>query len=185
MCRASTSCFLCWETKTWMAGSMPGHDELFAVIASEAKQSRRLATKTSWIASSLPLLAMTTPLPLGSISPRLHRPVRITRLRHAAIERHVGMRAEPAIAIFCKHQRGAAGARKRRAVLVIAGRGPGRDHDRHVAVGRRENLRLFEHETEVGCLRPDIVPLSLVNGHLLVGGMRIGQREWTVREKGK
>ncbi len=42
-----------------MAGSKLGQHELFAVIASEAKQSSR-AAKRFWIASSLPLLAMTT-----------------------------------------------------------------------------------------------------------------------------
>src|SRR5581483_525080 len=68
-------------------------------------------------------------------SPRLHRPVGVARLRHAAVQRHVGMDAQPAIAGPGKHDCRAAGARKRPAVGVIAGAGPRRDHGCHRAVG--------------------------------------------------
>jgi hypothetical protein len=43
--------------------------------------------------------------------PRLHRPIGM--LRHTAVERHVGMRAKPAVGISGKYHGGAAGARKR------------------------------------------------------------------------
>ncbi len=83
----------------------------------------------------------------------------MARLRHTAIERHMGMGAEPLVTLLRKHHRRAAGARKRPAVFVIPGAGPRGDHDRHHTIGRRQNRSLLQHETEVCRLRPDIVPL--------------------------
>jgi hypothetical protein len=83
----------------------------------------------------------------------------MARLRHAAVQRHVGVRAKPAVGIFGKHQGGAAGARKRLAVGMISGARPRRDRDRRQTIGGRQNRGLLKDETEVGGLRPDIVPL--------------------------
>jgi hypothetical protein len=83
----------------------------------------------------------------------------VARLRHAAVQRHVGMRAKPAVGSFGKHHGGAAGARKRLAVGMIPRARPRRDHDRHQTIGGRQNRGLLEDETKVGGLRPDFVPL--------------------------
>src|ERR1043166_4277337 len=59
---------------------------------------------------------------------RLHRPVRERLLRHAGIERHVRVGAEPYAVLTLKDHRGAARALERRAVLMIAGAHPRDDH---------------------------------------------------------
>jgi len=71
------------------------------------------------------------------------------------------MRAKPTIAIAVpgKNHGGAAGARERLAIGMIPGARPRRDHHRHPTIEGRQDLRLLKHETEVGGLRPDIVPL--------------------------
>jgi len=92
--------------------------------------------------------------PLG-----LHRSIGMTHLRHATVERHMGMHAKPTIGIPGKHQGGPAGARKRVTIEMIADARPRRDHGRHHAVGRRQNRGLLKDEAEVSGLRPDIVPL--------------------------
>jgi len=83
----------------------------------------------------------------------------MARLWHAAVQRHVGVRAKPAVGIFGKHHGGAAGAWKRPSIGMIPCARPRRDHDRHQAIGGRQNRGLLKDETEVGGLRPDFVPL--------------------------
>ena len=83
----------------------------------------------------------------------------MARLRYAAVERHVGMHAQPTIGIPRKHQGGPAGARKRVAIGMIARARPRCDHGRHHAIRGSQNRGLLKDETEVGGLRPDIVPL--------------------------
>ena len=83
----------------------------------------------------------------------------MARLWHAAVQRHMGMRAKPAVGISRKHHGGAAGARKRLAVGMISRARPWRDHDCHLAIGGRQNRGMLKDETKIGDLRPDIVPL--------------------------
>src|SRR5271170_1782881 len=95
-------------------------------------------------------------------SARLDGPVAVTVLRHAALQRHVRMHAEPAAVLLAhQDQGGAAGPVEARAVALEAGAGPGRDHGRHRAVGTDQQLGVGEIEGEALGARPDIVPLGV------------------------
>ena len=105
-------------------------------------------------------------------------------LRDTAVERHVRMHAQPAISVPRKDHGRASRARKRAAIRMIARARPRRDHRRHRAVKRSQNRDLIEDETEVGRLRPDIVPLRVLPGfqpgdHVAVGaeGEHVGMEQ--------
>ena len=65
----------------------------------------------------------------------LYRSIGMAHLRHATVERHMGMDAKPTISILGKHHGGPAGAWKRVAIGMIARARPRRDHGRHHAIG--------------------------------------------------
>ena len=72
----------------------------------------------------------------------------MAHLRHAAVERHMGVYADPTIGTVGKHQGCAAGARKLIAIWMIARAGPRCDHGRHHPIGRYQNRGLLKDEME-------------------------------------
>ena len=83
-------------------------------------------------------------------------------LRHATLQRHVGMNAEPTSVGLPREDDGRSSRPIEPAtVRTEAGAGPGRDHGRHVAVAAHQHRGIVEVEGKVRRTRPDIVPLRL------------------------
>ena len=86
----------------------------------------------------------------------------MTVLRHAALQRHVGMNAQPVpVGMTRENDCRPSWPVEATAVSVEARARPGRDYCRHPAIGAGQHFRVLQVESKIRGAGPDVVPLRL------------------------